>query len=103
MQLRQNYKGGSRYIAVQTLAQAQAIVALLNICYSYSVVMAKKQDISIREMSFCIADNHDLYGIVRDMFFDFGDCRFTLSSYNGVEYIMNVDRIEFEKPEETVG
>lgn len=99
MQLRQSYKGGMRNIEVQTLVQATAIVALLNICHSYSVVMAKKQEnVSVHEMSFCIADNHDLHGIMRDMFFDFGDCRFTLQRDN-VEYIMDIDRIEFIKKE----
>lgn len=98
MRLQQHYKGGMRWCEVSTLDQASSIVALLNICHSYSTIMARKQGVPTREMSFCIADNHELYGIVRDMFFDFGDCTFTLDR-DGVSYIMNIDRIEFIKKE----
>ncbi len=98
MLLRQSYKGGIRDYTVLSLQQANDIVALLNICHSYSLIMAKKQDVTFREMAFCIADIHDLYDVMREMLFDFGDCMFTLL-HNNVEYIMNVDRIEFVKKE----
>ena len=96
MQLRQSYKGGIHTLKVHSLEQTRSIVALLNICYSYSVIMAKKQDTTVREMSFAIADNHELYGILRDMLLEFGDCIFTLNR-DGMEWIINPDYLEFEK------
>lgn len=100
MHLRQSYKGGIRDLLVQDLEHASSAVALLNICHSYAAVMARKQEnVSVHEMAFAIADNHDLHGILRDMFLDFGDCMFTLHR-DGVEYVMSHDSIVFERPEE---
>ncbi len=104
MLLRQSFKGGTRDYRVLNLDHASSIVALLNIAYSY----AKKSSISglrsIDEAMFTICEEHELYGILRDMLKSFGDCIFTLVLPNGSEFIMNPDFIQFEKPEkETVG
>lgn len=100
MLLRQSFKGGTRDYRVLDLKHASSIVALLNIAYS----MAKKSAISglrsVDEAMYVICEEHELHGVLRDMFRDFGDCIFTLVMPSGEEYVMNPDFIQFEKPVE---
>ena len=100
MLLRQSFKGGTRDYPVESMIQAQSIVSLLNIAYSYAKKSAIPDLRSIDEAAYVICEEHELHGILRDMLKSFGDCIFTLIAPDGIEYIMNPDFIQFDKPAE---
>ena len=100
MLLRQSFKGGIRDYRVLDIEHASSIVALLNIAYSYANIMSSKGPFCIDGAIISICEEHELHGVLRDMLKSFDDCIFTLIAPDGIEYIMNPDFIQFEKPAE---
>lgn len=99
MLLRQSCKGGTKEYTVYTLQQAKDIVSLMSIAYTLAVSTGEAKSVSTIDALEIVMDQHEIYGIIKEMLLDFGDCIFTLIMPNGDVYVMNPDFIQFDKPE----
>ncbi len=99
MLLRQSCKGGPKDYTVSTLQQARDIVGLMSVAYTLAISTGETKGVSTEDALEIVMDEHEIYGIMKEMLLDFGDCRFTLIMSNGNKFVMSHDFIQFEKEE----
>jgi len=105
MLLRQSCKDGIKEYTVSTLQQARDIVGLMSVVQTHAIAYsnASRGSVTFLDALETIMDQHEIYGIMKEMLLDFGDCMFTLVQEDGSEFIMNLDYLEFKKPKKVVG